>query len=180
MCNHQLLALLLFAVVGPVAVMSAPMPQETKKAPDAAKEDADPLNTYPRSEAFAANVAWQKNVGENEIRMSWFPDGRSNVAMRCTADLSNSKVVTSREVHDWATQSTRARELSDAQVATLRKLVKDLPQSAKAPDLKDLILVSVSENGKARTYLYNRLDLPRDIIRLYDLTGAYVDTDPVP
>jgi hypothetical protein len=180
MCNYQLLALLWLAVAGPVAMMSALPPRETKKAPAAAKEDADPLSAYPRSEAFAANVAWQKQVGENEVRMSWFPGGRPNVAMRCAADLSKSTVVTSREVHDWATQATKRRELSDPQVVTLRKLVKNLPPSAKAPDLKNLVLVSVSEKGTAKTYLYKRLDLPRDIVRLYDLTGAYVDTDQVP
>jgi len=63
---------------------------------------------------------------------------------------------------------------------TLSKLVKSLPSSAKTPELKNLILVSVVEKGQAKTYSYNRLDPPRGIIRLYDLTGAYLDTDPVP
>ena len=147
---------------------------------DMDKQPADPFNAYPRSEAFAENVAWQKDAGENGIRMTWFLDGKPNVAMRCTADLSNSKVVTCRVVHNWATQAIHSRKLSNPQVATLRKLVNKLPPSAKAPDLKNLVMVSVSENGKPKTYIYNRLDLPRDIIRLYDLTGAYLDTNPSP
>jgi hypothetical protein len=168
---------LLLALVEPVAVSSALLSKGQEKALDAAKGDADPLNAYRRSDAFAANVAWHKKVGENEIRRSWFLDGKPNVAMVCTADLSKSRATTFREVYDWASQITKTRKLSDEQVLTLRQLVKNLPPSAKAPELKNLVLVSVSEEGKAKTYLYNRLDLPRDMIYLHDLTGAYVDTD---
>jgi hypothetical protein len=159
---------------------SAPLPAEPGKSSDAGKGDADALSAFPHSEAFAANVAWHKQFRENEIRMSWFLRGEPGITIVCTAELSKSKVTTSREVYDNASQSRKTRELSDAQVLTLRKLAKNLPPSAKAPELKYLVLVSVSEKGKAKTYLYNRLDLPRDIIRLYDLTGAYLDTDPVP
>jgi hypothetical protein len=100
--------------------------------------------------------------------------------MVCTADLSAYKVTTSREVYNHASQSNKTRELSHAQVLTLTKLVKSLPPSAKTPEPKNLILVSVIEKGQSKTYLYNRLDPPRDIIRLYDLTGAYLDTDRMP
>jgi hypothetical protein len=150
----------------------------TSSAP--APQDTDLLNAYPRSDAFADNVAWHKKVGEHEIRMSWFLGGQANVAMICTADLAAYKVTASREVHDHASQSTKTRDLSDAQVLTLSKLVKDLPPSAKTPEFKNLLLVSVFESGRVKTNLYNRLNPPRDIIRLHDVTGAYLATDPVP
>lgn len=137
----------------------------------------DLLDTYPRSDAFTANVAWHKQVGENEIRMSWFLRGDPGIAMACTADLSSSRVTTSREVHNHASQSTKTRELSHAQVETLRMLARNLPASAKPPKLNNLILVSVSEKGKVRTYLYERSAPPGDIIRLYDVTGAYLGTE---
>jgi hypothetical protein len=158
------------------AATSAPRPQE----PDKPSEAANLLSAYPRSQAFAENVAWHKHVGNNEIRMSWFLGGDPGVAMVCTADLAANKVTTSREVHDHASQSSKTRELSDAQVLTLNNLIKNLPPSAKGPELKNLILVSVVEKGQAKTYLYDRLNLHQDIVRLHDLTGAYLSTDPVP
>ena len=180
MCSRLLLALLGCGLAGLSAMSSATEIQEPVESSDAAKGDTDPLSAYPRSEAFAENVTWHKQVGKNEIRMSWFLRGEPGIAMVCTAELSKSKVTTSREVYNHASQSTKTRELSHAQVLTLSKLVKSLPPAAKSPELKNLILVSIVENGKAKTYLYNRLDPPRDIIRLYDLTGAYLDTDQVP
>src|SRR5262245_14198883 len=140
----------------------------------ATADDADPLSTYPRSDALAANLAWHKQVGENAIRMSWFLRGDPGIAMVCTADLSSYKVTTSREVYNHASQSTKTREVSHAQVMTLGELAKSLPASAKTPELKNLLLVSVSEKGKVKTFLYDRSAPPRDIIRLYDLTGAYL------
>lgn len=140
----------------------------------------DPLSQYPQSEAFAENVAWHKQVGEKEVRMSWFLRGEPSIAMVCTAHLSKYEVTTSREVHDHASQGAETRKLSHSQILTLRKLVKSLPPSPVVPELKNLILVSVSGKEQAKTHLYNRIDLPRDIIRLYDVTGAYVETHPTP
>jgi RNA polymerase sigma factor (sigma-70 family) len=139
------------------------------------RSPVDPLGAYPPSDAFKANVAWHRKVRPNEIRLSWFLDGNPKVAMVCTADLTGCQVTTSREVHDWASQATETRKLSHAQVTTLGKLIKRLPLSSKAPDLKNLILVSTSEDGQPRTCLYDRLNPPRDVIRLYDLTGARLD-----
>ena len=109
--------------------------------------------------------------------MSWFLHGESGCAMVCTANPTTSKVVTAREVYEHATQSKLTRKLRRAQALTLRKLVEKLPPSAKQPELKNLILVSISKKGQTKTYLYDRLDMPRDIVRLYDVTGAYVLTE---
>ena len=167
-------------MTGSSALSSAAVPQGPCKSSGAAKADTDLLSSYSRSEALAENVAWHKQARENEIRMSWFLRGEAGIAMVCTADLSAYKVTTSREVYNHASQTTKTRELSHAQILTLGKLIKNLPASAKPPEIKNLILVSVVERGQPKTYLYNRMDPPRDIIRLYDLTGAYLDTEPVP
>ena len=131
------------------------------------------------SDAFASNIRWHKQVGENEVRLSWFLRGEPGIAMVCTADLSESTAALARRVYERGTQAARTHVLSRAQVLTLRKLVKSLTPSIKMPEVKNLILVSVLDEGQAKMYLYNRLDPPRDIIRLYDLTGAYLSTDPV-
>lgn len=173
MPSHHLLPRWLLAV----AVLSALLPQETATASDKIKAEGDPLAAYAQSDAFTHNLTWHRQVGENEIRTSWFLRGEPGIAMVCTADLSASKVTTSREVYNHASQSTKTRELSHAQVLTLRKLIEELPPSAKAPEFKHLVLVSVVENGTAKTSLYDRLSLPRNIVRVYDLTGAYVVTE---
>ncbi len=148
-----------------------------EKSSAAVPQKADPLAAYPQSPAFIANVAWLKEVGRNQIRTSWFFGGGPSVAMVCTADLSASTVATAREVYDHATQNTKQRQLSEAQVLTLGKLIQNLPPSAKVPDLENLILVSVPQaNGQAEVFLYDRSHPPAAILRLYDLTGAYLQT----
>lgn len=139
--------------------------------------DEDPLSILPRSDALAANLAWHNETSENEIRMSWFLDGKPNVAMVCRADLSSSTVTTWREVYDWAHQGAKTRELSDAQVKRLARLAKGLPSPANVSELESVILVSVLEDGRVRTYLYDRTAPPRDVVRLYDLTGAPLGTE---
>ena len=148
-------------------------------SPISVNRDADPLSTYPQTEAFASNVDWHIGVGEHEVRMSWFLHGSPGVAMVCTANPITSRVVTAREVYEHATQSEMTRKLSDAQAATLGNLIKQLPPSAKQPKLENLIVVTILKKGLATTYLYDRLDMPQEIVRLYDVTGAYVDTAPV-
>jgi hypothetical protein len=174
MFTYRLLALLLLALAGPLTVSAAPPSQESGKS----SGEADLLDAYPHSDAFAANVAWHKQVGKNEILMSWFLDGNPRVAMICTVNLSASKVTSYRDVYDWAIQATKTHELTHPQLLTLSKLVKNLPPSAKTPELKNLLLVSVVEKGQAKTYVYNRSALPQDAIRLCDITGAYPDPAP--
>ena len=175
MSSCRLFALLLLALTGPIAISTAQPLQEPGKSAG----EADLLDAYPRSDAFAANVAWHKQVGKNEILMSWFLDGNPRIAMICTADLSTSKVMSYRDVYDWAIQASETHELRHPQLLTLRKLVKNLPPSAKTPELKNLLLVSVVEKGQAKTYVYNRLALPQNVIRLCDITWD-VPGDPAP
>jgi hypothetical protein len=139
-------------------------------------EEANPLDAYPKSDALAANLAWHKQTAENEIWTSWFLHGKPGIAMICTANLNTYQVMTSREVYNHASQSTKTRELSHAQALTLAKLVKNLPASAKAPELENLLLVSIRDNDKVKTFRYDRSNLPPEIVRLFDLTGAYLDT----
>ncbi len=148
-------------------------------AESAAAGEPDPFAAYPHEGGFAADLAWHKKVAANEIRMSWFLHGDPDIAMVCLADLAHHKVEAWREVFDLASQGGGPRELSHEQVLALRELSGKLPASCKPPELKDLILVSVMRDGKPMIRLYNRLGHPNEIVRLYDLTGAYLDTEPV-
>lgn len=168
MSSRHLLTVSLLALVGPLTGFSAPPPDRPREP----LGESDSPGAYPHSGAFKANIAWHKRVGNNEIRMSWFLRGDVNIAMICKVDLTTSKVSTSREVHDWASQCTKTRELSREQTRILSKLTESLPPSAEAPELNKLVLVSVTERGRAKTYRYDRLHLPQEVVRLYDLTGA--------
>jgi hypothetical protein len=114
------------------------------------------------------------------VKAAWSRLRSGPIPTSGTADLSAYKVTTSREVYNFASQSNKTHELNQDQVLTLSKLVKSLPPSAKTPEINNLILVSVVEKGQAQTYLYNRLNPPRDIVRLYELTRASLDRNPVP
>src|SRR5262249_22671671 len=90
---------------------------------------------------LAANLAWHRQVGKDEIRMSWFLRGEEQIAMVCSADLAKGSVWTAREVHNWATQATHTQKPTHYQQLTLRKLAGALPASQDVTDLKKLVLV---------------------------------------
>jgi hypothetical protein len=149
-------------------------PQRPKQS--AVEKPADPLKDAPRSEAFEANLNWHRQVAENEVRLSWFLRGEAGIAMICKIDLSRAESFYAREVHDHATQAAHVQKLGQYQTVTIRKVMKGLPPSAQRPALADLLLVTVREKGQPVTRVYNRCHLPLEIVRLYDISGAYVDT----
>jgi hypothetical protein len=140
---------------------------------DAAKK-LESLNDTP---AFRANLDWHRAGKAEEIRTSWFHDGRPAVAMLCVADLRRYEVVTLREVHESATQNLETRKLSHAQVLTLTALSKELPKSIEPKQVDHLVIVSIGEGKDRELHVYDRRALPAQIVRLYDLTGANVATE---
>ena len=140
----------------------------------AATPKADVLAGYTPSPAFDANAAWHRQVGQHEIRMSYFSRGDPKVAMRCVANLSSYRVTTFREVHNHATQSTKTRPLSHSQVLTLRGLKDRLTEPDVRPSLQHLLIVSMMLGKERRVLIFDKTSPPQGIIRLYDLTGAYL------
>lgn len=132
------------------------------------------------SPAFRANLGWHRAGKTNEIRMSWFLKGDLGTSMLCTADLSKYEVMTVREVHDWAHQNYKTRKLSHAQVLTLRNIAKALPKSIQPTQVDNIVIVSVGEAEDRKLHIYDRFSLPRDIVRIYDVTGAWISTDDKP
>src|SRR5436853_3003886 len=96
--------------------------QRTDKA-DEAPEIAKVLAAYPKSDAFAAAVRRNAGVKATEVRLTWFLQGQANVAMVCTADFQTLKVISVREVHDWASQNSQRHVMTEAQGAEVAKLV---------------------------------------------------------
>ena len=149
-------------------------------------EEVDDLSQYPSSPAFDANADWHRNVDQHEIRLSYFLDGDRRVAMRCVANLASYQVETHREVHDHATQASKTRRLSHAQVLTLRELTRHLSASDAKPELANLLTVSLVEGETRRVITFDATKPPAALIRLYDLTGAYLPAavefrfDPMP
>jgi RNA polymerase sigma factor (sigma-70 family) len=153
-------------------------PDEPARQPeDTIGQEVDPPVAFPPSEALTANLNWHHEAKADEIRMSWFLRGDPRIALLCRIDLAKGEVHTEREVFEHARQSTRTHEPTPAQLNIMRELVKALPVSQKNLKLNDVVLVSVAQKDKAQTYFYNRLDPPNTIRRLYDLSGADLESD---
>jgi hypothetical protein len=169
--SHSRFLPLLLSACAVLVITASVQSQRTEKAHEA-PEVAKVLTLYPKSEAFAAAVRRNAGVQPTEVRLTWFLESKANVAMVCTADFQTLKVISAREVYDWATQASRRHEMTQAQGAELAKLVKALPPSAKAPPLESLLLVSAVDNGQVKMFLYDRADPRREIRQLLGLTGA--------
>ena len=135
------------------------------------------LDALHDSPAFRATIQWHRAGKSAEIRMSWFLHGSPGIAMLCSADLMKHEVMTVREVYDWASQSLKRRGLDDAQVLMLRDLGNTLPRSTQPKAVQNIVIVSAGAAGDRCLNVYDRRSLPREIRRLYDLTGAYIVTD---
>jgi len=79
-----------------------------------------------------------------------------------------------REVHDHATQSTKTRPLSHSQVLTSRALMKRLIAPDAKPALENLLIVSLMLGEERRLLAFDATKPPPAVMRLYDLTGAYL------
>ena len=72
---------------------------------------------------------------------------------------------------DIRTNSNRDFQFDSSQLAAMSKLLRALPPSAKMPLLDDLLMLSFWENQKWTTRIYNRSQLPVEVVRLYRIVG---------
>lgn len=142
----------------------------------ASSSSKDVFANFPRSEPLVATIAWHRQTGKDQLRMTWFLHGKPQVAMRCLTDLSKYEATTFRDVHDHAIQSQKTRALSHSQVLGIGETLATLPESADRPATQDLIVVSFVAQGQTVARLYDRRAVPRALLRLYDLTGAVPPT----
>lgn len=83
---------------------------------------------------------------ENEIRCVWFLNGSARIGMVMRIDLSSYEVHTVREVHNWAHQNAKTRDLSHSQIETLKGLIAKPPISTKGGRLKSVFLSGTKES----------------------------------
>jgi len=134
------------------------------------------LSGVDKSAAFQATLNWLKSVKPAQVRTAWFLHGKPSIAMVCTADLQKYEVATAREVFNHATQSQKTRKLSHVQVMKLKGMLEGMPRSTEKTELKSLVVVSFMKDKTTTFYAYDRGTLPPRMNRLFDLTGAYVET----
>lgn len=120
---------------------------------------------------FAAYLA---NCPADQIRCVWHLGGYG-AGMVMEIDLKNSTVFTDTKVVNWADQNTGTRKLSRYQIITLKEIMDKMPEST-APDLSlKCVSISFQHEGKVEIRRYFRSNLPRDIQRIYDIGGDYID-----
>jgi hypothetical protein len=142
---------------------------------EAARVNHDPRTALTSSPLLNARLDWHRAIGRDEVRMSWRPREDLPTAAACTADLENGKVTT--EDLCGPPENAKTRELSGAQVASIRQLITKLPPSVDAPVLKMTLLITFrDQKGNVKTNIYDRRNLPPEVLRLYDLTGAQLES----
>ena len=145
---------------------------------------AEPSGTTRSYEQINSNVTpenikffedYLSNCPENEVRCVWFIDDHIKVGMVMTIDLQKYRVMTVREVFDWASQNSETRKLSHAQIESLREILSALPLTTPKVLFGRGIHVAYSKEGKVQSRTYDRRAAPQILQRLYDIGGGYVD-----
>ena len=113
---------------------------------------------------------------KDEIRCVWFLNGNVRVGMVMQLNMSKYETTTVREVHDWAHQNQKTRKLSHPQIETLKALAAEMPDSASANSRVDLVYIAYFANDSVAIKKYLRRKLPREVQRIYDIGGGYIDT----
>jgi hypothetical protein len=72
---------------------------------------------------------------------------------------------------------TRGAICANPRCRASHQLIAKLPPSVEKPVLKTALLISFrDEKGNAKTKVYDRRDLPQEVLRLYNLTGAPLES----
>lgn len=172
--KNLLLAMLLLP--GAPEVVTAPVEQ-----PDAAVsyETLLKLNDSP---AYRENLDWHRTGGKNEVRISWFLDNRPRLAILCSIQWlqpgQGATVINSREVHGWLKSEPDSRIIIPSKADEVRTVCERPPPSIPARRFQNILIVSVSGEADRAFYVYDRTDLPEEIVRLCEIPDAYVEAGP--
>lgn len=134
--------------------------------------------------AFVANHARSEDRFENEdgqvvvrkrlLLVTWFRGSGSSAFVYTVHD--SGQVVDVREVHGWASQAMRARDLGETQTNTLRDLVRKLPESNATPPIHRTVHVSMRDGEKWRTETYDATALPEEFEAVMEVVGERFET----
>ncbi len=131
------------------------------------------------SAAYRQNLDWHRKGRKNEVRISWFLDNRPRVAMLCSTEWQQTgqpgKVMKSREVYGWLNSDPEQITIIPSKAEEVRTICKQPPLSIPARQFEKILIVSVSGEDDRAFYVYDRRDLPREIVRLCEIPDAYVE-----
>ena len=127
-------------------------------------------------EATKSFDSYLSQCPQNELRCIWFLNDQVGIGMKMTIDLEKHSVLTFRHVYNFARQATKIRELSRQQVITLKSLIVQMPKSVKSGKRVDSVFVSYRKDDKVEVRRFHRVKLPREVERLYDIGGGYIET----
>jgi hypothetical protein len=140
------------------------------------------VRSYPKSEAlshFARLHRYRVPASQPLVTMSAFRHGGPGVANRCEVDPDGT-VYTVRDCYNWAFQCQHYWQMPAHMVEDISAALAELPEEDGTPPLDRLLLVSHRQGRRWVTRVYDRAKPPPAVRRIYETTGAQLDTSPVP
>ena len=136
---------------------------------------AEQLASYPKSAALSSHISAHSNgdwhLKQNHLLYATYFLQSPKMAITLTVDRQGS-VRWWREVYDWAIQGIRDSILETKQLRDLETLLTQLPAPKNRSSLETLMLISYQTEGKWKTRLYDKTELPESVQKIYDLTSV--------
>ena len=131
------------------------------------------LAQYPQTEAFKffTRPLQSATKPQGNFKSVWFRNGESDVATHCYIDATG-RIFTAINVYNWAREASFDWQLTPKQMAELNEALQDMPPNAAQPTIKNLLVVNFLEAGQPATRVYDRSQLPPQIVKLYQTLGA--------
>ena len=105
--------------------------------------------------------------------------GKPGTFMECEVG-SEGQVHEVRHVYDWAYQGSDWRQMPQATLGKLKETVRNLPKRDADPQREHVLILSHRDGDRWITRVFDRTAPPAEVRKLYELTKAYLSTDPVP
>ncbi len=129
------------------------------------------------SQSMPAHFRYPLRAGEGDyantlLQAEWL-SGPGTIEY-CDVSIAG-KVSSARYVINWAVQGSYWATLDPTNLNLLKKLIDSLPQAAPAwvPGERILVVRGLRE-GKRFEYVYDRTNLPPEVLKLYEVTGVYL------
>jgi hypothetical protein len=107
------------------------------------------------------------------LAMDWLSGPRSDEFCRVSR---NGAVMSARNVKNWAIQGGNRRSLDTANMFLLVQAINALPRQSNRslPPDRQLVIAGTRSNQWFQC-IYDRADVPREVERLYQITGAHLE-----
>ncbi len=105
------------------------------------------------------------------LKAVWYLEGREGVRMVLCIGESG-KVLTVRDVENWAMQASHWADLSKEDLVEVRKQISMLPKGGELPPIRDRIDVYLGKSDAPAYYPLSRL--PKPIREIYRIAKAHL------